>query len=210
MVWAASHHKIISPGCWTESRKSGGQITPLVQLPRSGRCHDISSSDHLLMLTCLKGAAQMSGHLLQNSSSSPQTRLNNFQAMSSKTAKPVSRIAIVGSGQVGGSAAHALILGHVADELLLVDNNIELRDGQVRDLTDVAYCHHSRTRVHAASYYEAGQCDIVIIAARCRYTTGKGPRERRETGHADGSPQAKPRSKTCHGTFPLSGASSAP
>ena len=93
--------------------------------------------------------------------------------MLSETAKPVSRIAIVGNGQVGGSAAHALILGHVADEILLVDNNIERRDGQVRDLTDVAYFHHSRTRIHAASYHEAGQCDIIIIAAGCKYTAGR-------------------------------------
>lgn len=101
--------------------------------------------------------------------------------MPSETAKPVSRIAIIGNGQVGGSAALSLILGHVADELLLVDHKIELRDGQVHDLTDVAYGHGSRTRVRAASYSEAGQCDIVIIAAGCKYTTGKGLSER----HAD-------------------------
>jgi L-lactate dehydrogenase len=86
---------------------------------------------------------------------------------------PGSRIAIVGVGQVGAAAAYALIRSSIAAELLFVDINVNLRDGQVRDLSDVAYSCNSRTRVRAANYHEAGQCDIVVITAGSRHNLGK-------------------------------------
>lgn len=85
------------------------------------------------------------------------------------------RISIVGVGQVGGAAAYALILSSLAYELLLVDNNHALREGQVRDLADAAYTTNSSTRVRAANYREAGQCDIIIITAGSRRTVGQLP-----------------------------------
>ncbi|KAL4983337.1 hypothetical protein BDW68DRAFT_169183 [Aspergillus falconensis] len=89
--------------------------------------------------------------------------------------KCISRIAIIGVGQVGAAAAYALILGSVADKLLLVDTRAEWRDGQVRDLTDVAYTNGSKTRVHAAGYREASQCDIVVITAGSKISYGQTP-----------------------------------
>ncbi|KAK1244810.1 hypothetical protein MKX08_004439 [Trichoderma sp. CBMAI-0020] len=64
---------------------------------------------------------------------------------------PTSRIAIVGVGQVGAAVAYALILGSIANELLLVDKNVNLRDGQVCDLSDVAYSCNSRTKAYTDS-----------------------------------------------------------
>lgn len=84
-----------------------------------------------------------------------------------------STIALIGAGQVGSAAAYALILASVAEELLLVDINPDLRESQVYDLSDVAYNSNSRTRVRAASYREASQCDIVVITAGSRITVGK-------------------------------------
>lgn len=98
--------------------------------------------------------------------------------MSSVNTKPSSRIAIVGVGQVGSAAAYALILGSVATELLLVDVKVDLRDGQVRDLSDVTYSLNSGTRVRSGTHHEAGQCDIVVITAGSKYSTGKGSDER--------------------------------
>lgn len=86
---------------------------------------------------------------------------------------PISRIAIVGVGQVGGAAAYALIMASVARELLLVDIKTGVRDGQVRDLSDVAYGCNSRTRVRAATHNEAGQCDIVVVTAGSKYSIGE-------------------------------------
>jgi L-lactate dehydrogenase len=93
--------------------------------------------------------------------------------MSSSDQQAGPRIALVGVGQVGGAAAFALILGSIASELLLVDNKIDLRDAQVRDLSDVAYCNNSTTRVRAATYHEAGQCDIIVITAGSKHTLGQ-------------------------------------
>ncbi|EPS26545.1 hypothetical protein PDE_01482 [Penicillium oxalicum 114-2] len=87
--------------------------------------------------------------------------------------KRISRIAIIGVGQVGAAVAYALILGSVADELLIVDIRAKWRDGQVRDLTDVAYAHESRTRLRAAGYREASQCDIVVITAGSKFSYGQ-------------------------------------
>ncbi|KAL7924174.1 L-lactate/malate dehydrogenase [Trichoderma austrokoningii] len=84
-----------------------------------------------------------------------------------------SRIAIVGVGQVGAGTAFTLIPSSVAAELLLVDDDVSLRDGQVCDLSDVAYSCNSRTKVRAAGYQEAGQCDIIVIAAGSRHTIGQ-------------------------------------
>ena len=87
--------------------------------------------------------------------------------------KPSPRIAIIGVGQVGAAAANALILGSVATELVLVDVKVELRDSQVRDLSDVSYSRNSATSVRAGTHHEAGQCDIVVITAGSKYSLGK-------------------------------------
>ncbi|KAJ6439849.1 cytochrome oxidase c assembly domain-containing protein [Purpureocillium lavendulum] len=83
------------------------------------------------------------------------------------------RIAIIGAGQVGGAVAYSLILQSLASELLLVDEDIERRDGQVSDLSDVSYGHNSHTKVRSATHREAGQCDIAIITAGSKYTLGQ-------------------------------------
>ncbi|KAH7131030.1 lactate dehydrogenase/glycoside hydrolase [Dactylonectria macrodidyma] len=87
--------------------------------------------------------------------------------------KPEPQIAIIGVGQVGGAAAYAIILASIAAELLLVDIDIDLRDGQTQDLSDVAYSSNSGTRVRAATYHEAAQCDIVVITAGSKHTIGQ-------------------------------------
>lgn len=92
---------------------------------------------------------------------------------SPSTGKSRSQIAIVGVGKVGAAVAHALVLGSAASELLLVDVKVDFRDGQVRDLSDAAYCANSATRVRAATYHEAAQCDIVVITAGSKYSVGK-------------------------------------
>jgi L-lactate dehydrogenase len=48
-----------------------------------------------------------------------------------------------------------------------------LRNGQVHDLSDVAYATGGGMRVRAATHHEAGQCDIVVITAGSKYGLGK-------------------------------------
>jgi len=86
--------------------------------------------------------------------------------------RPARSIAIIAVGQGGSAAAYSLILGSVASDLFLVDNRSEWRDGQVRDLSDVAYAIGSRTRVRAATHQEARQCDIIVITAGSKYFYG--------------------------------------
>lgn len=87
--------------------------------------------------------------------------------------KPISRIAIIGAGQVGTAAAYAIILHSLASELLLVDIKTNLRNGQVNDLSDVSYSCNSKTSVRAATHQEARDSDIVVITAGSNYSTGK-------------------------------------
>jgi len=83
------------------------------------------------------------------------------------------KIAIIGAGQVGAAAAYALLHGSLYGELLLVDVKLDLREGQVRDLSDASFCENSSTRIRSGTYKEAGQCDIVVITAGSRRTIGE-------------------------------------
>jgi L-lactate dehydrogenase len=96
--------------------------------------------------------------------------------------KPISRIAIIGVGQVGAAAAYAIILHSLASELLLVDIKTQLRNGQVNNLSDVSYSCNSKTRVRAATHQEARHSDIVVITAGSKYSTGKKSLRRRLVG----------------------------
>jgi L-lactate dehydrogenase len=88
-------------------------------------------------------------------------------------ASPDFRIAIIGTGKVGGATAYALILRSIATELLLVDIDSTKRDGQVQDLSDASYIHNSGTRVRAATHHEAGQCDIIVITTGSKHFPGR-------------------------------------
>ena|ERR1700761_7446830 len=90
-----------------------------------------------------------------------------------KCSKLTSRIAIIGVGEVGAAASYALLLSSVCSELLLVDVKIDFRDGQVRDLSDATYHNNSSTRVRAATYKEAAECDIVVITTGSKRTLGE-------------------------------------
>ncbi|KAM6510183.1 hypothetical protein FALCPG4_017808 [Fusarium falciforme] len=81
--------------------------------------------------------------------------------------------AIVGVGQVGGAAAYALILSSLASELLLVDTDIERRNGQVQDLRDVAYGCNSGTHIREATHQEAAKADMIVVTAGSKHTIGQ-------------------------------------
>jgi L-lactate dehydrogenase len=84
-----------------------------------------------------------------------------------------SRIAILGSGEVGSTIAYSLILNPVAGEILLVDPKEDVRDAQVQDLSDATFHGDASTLVRAGTHKEAGQCDIVVITAGAAQKKGK-------------------------------------
>ncbi|THY10102.1 L-lactate dehydrogenase [Aureobasidium pullulans] len=84
-----------------------------------------------------------------------------------------SRIAILGSGEVGSTIAYSLILNPVAGEILLVDPKEDVRDAQVQDLSDATFHGNTSTQVRAGTHKEAGQCDIVVITAGAAQKKGE-------------------------------------
>lgn len=77
------------------------------------------------------------------------------------------RVAIVGAGRVGSSAAYALQLGRGCDELVLVDALAELAEGEALDLT------HGRAaaggpRILAGGYERLAGADLVVVTAGAR------------------------------------------
>ncbi|KAI5208009.1 L-lactate dehydrogenase [Aureobasidium subglaciale] len=84
-----------------------------------------------------------------------------------------SRIAILGSGEVGSTIAYSLILNPVAGEILLVDPKEEVRDAQVQDLSDATFHGDTTTQVRAGTHKEAGQCDIIVITAGAAQKKGE-------------------------------------
>lgn len=86
--------------------------------------------------------------------------------------KFTSQIAILGAGDVGATIAYSLIMNPVAGEILMVDPKEEVRDAQVQDLSDATFHGNTSTRVRAGTHKEAGQCDIVVIAAGAKQKKG--------------------------------------
>lgn len=87
---------------------------------------------------------------------------------------PLSRIAILGAGEVGSTIAYTLVLNPVASEVLLVDPNEQLRNAQVQDLSDASYERGgSTTSVRAGTHKEAGQCDIIVVTAGAKQKQGE-------------------------------------
>jgi len=85
----------------------------------------------------------------------------------------ISRIAIIGAGEVGSTIAYSLILNPIAGDILLVDPQEEVRNAQVQDLSDATYHGNTTTHVRAGTHKEAGQCDIVVITAGAKQKEGE-------------------------------------
>jgi L-lactate dehydrogenase len=84
-----------------------------------------------------------------------------------------SSIAIIGAGDVGATIAYSLILNPIARTLLLVDPQEAVRDAQVQDLSDATYHGNSPVVIRAGTHKEAGQCDIIIMAAGAKQKKGE-------------------------------------
>lgn len=73
---------------------------------------------------------------------------------------------IVGTGDVGCSAAYALLLQNSLDELILIDLDQDKAIGEVLDLQHaLPFIQHKKIIIKAADYQECHDADVVIIAA---------------------------------------------
>jgi L-lactate dehydrogenase len=84
-------------------------------------------------------------------------------------------VAVIGAGTVGASVAHSCILNQLPAEIIMVDVEQHELEGQVMDLSDAAFL--SQTPVKAGTSKEAGQCDIIVIAAGAREQPGESRSE---------------------------------
>lgn len=83
--------------------------------------------------------------------------------MESNIQRPV-RIAIVGSGNVGATAAFTLALNGVASEIVLIDANHARAEGEAMDLNH-AMPFMRPARIWAGDYGDCAGADIVILTA---------------------------------------------
>ena len=89
--------------------------------------------------------------------------------MNSKSfSKEPSKVAIIGSGSVGSTAAYACILLRACPMIMMVDIDEARNQAEVADLSDAAFI--SDAKVKAGTLKEAGQCDVIVITAgKIRY-----------------------------------------
>ncbi len=74
------------------------------------------------------------------------------------------RIAIIGAGHVGATAAYALMLRALVSEIVLIDNNVALAEAEAADIAD-ANALARPARIWAGTYEDAAAARIVVIAA---------------------------------------------
>lgn len=74
------------------------------------------------------------------------------------------RIAVIGCGHVGATSAYALTMRGAARELVLVDLNYELAEGEAMDLQHAVPLNRP-VRVWAGDYQDAAEAAIVVVAA---------------------------------------------
>lgn len=74
------------------------------------------------------------------------------------------RIAIVGAGHVGATAAYALMLRALVPEIVLLDDNVALAEAEAADLSD-ANALARPARIWAGGYDDATSAQIAVITA---------------------------------------------
>ena len=74
------------------------------------------------------------------------------------------RVAIIGAGHVGATAAYALMLRALFREIVLIDNDAELTAAEAEDLSD-ANALARPARIWAGSYADAASASIAVITA---------------------------------------------
>lgn len=77
---------------------------------------------------------------------------------------PVSRVAIVGSGNVGATFAYALLFSGLAAEIVLIDVNRARAEGESMDLNHAVPLTHP-TKIWAGDYADSAGSAITVIAA---------------------------------------------
>jgi L-lactate dehydrogenase len=81
------------------------------------------------------------------------------------------KVAIIGAGSVGSTAAYACILRRVASTIVMVDCNHDRAVSEVSDLADAAFL--SKTVIKVGDLQEAASCDIIVVTAGAKQKPGE-------------------------------------
>ena len=82
------------------------------------------------------------------------------------------RVAVVGLGNVGATLGYALLLGGLAAEIVLIDNNHAKAEGEAMDLNHAVPFAHP-TRIWAGDYHDCANATVVVIAAGANQKPGR-------------------------------------
>ena len=86
----------------------------------------------------------------------------------------MSKVMIIGTGNVGASVAYSLINQRTAvNELVLVDINTADAEGEAMDLRDALAVAPSYLKIEAGSYKDSRGCDIIVITAGANQKPGE-------------------------------------
>jgi L-lactate dehydrogenase len=75
-----------------------------------------------------------------------------------------SRVAVVGTGNVGATCAYGLLMNAVANEVMLVDVNREKAQGEAMDLEHALPFMHP-TKIRVGELRDCADCDVVVVTA---------------------------------------------
>lgn len=86
--------------------------------------------------------------------------------------KTEKKVAIIGSGFVGSSAAFALALNGIANEVVLIDVNKEKAFGEAMDINH-GLSYVGQMNIHSGDYDECKDCDVIVITAGANRKVGE-------------------------------------
>jgi L-lactate dehydrogenase len=85
--------------------------------------------------------------------------------------KRVARVAIVGTGFVGSTTAYALLISGTAVEIVLIDRDSKVAEGQGYDLGDAALFSHT-TPIAVGDFSACSTADVIVITAGAHQASG--------------------------------------
>ncbi|HOZ21739.1 MAG TPA: L-lactate dehydrogenase [bacterium] len=82
------------------------------------------------------------------------------------------KVAVIGAGQVGSTFAYALLIRGLASEIVLIDANRDLAEGQAEDMSHgLPYVRPAH--IYAGDYADCREADIIVITAGAAQKPGE-------------------------------------
>lgn len=76
----------------------------------------------------------------------------------------MSKVVIIGSGFVGATSAYTVAIQNKVDEVVLIELNQQLAEGESMDINDGS-CAFGNTKIRVGTYEDCAESDIIVITA---------------------------------------------